>query len=114
MVSAARTATENSSTITSDEMNGAHVIIDVTADPASASVVPTIQGYNVATGNWYDLLTGAALTAVGVVVLKVFPGAPITANLSVNDFLPLQWRVRMVHADADSITYQVSYNGVEI
>jgi hypothetical protein len=106
--SQARTATINS-----DGVRGAHIIISVSASADTPSVVPKIQGKNQLTGAWYDILTGAAITGTGVTVLKVFPGAPVTTNVSTNDFLPEKWRVRMEHSDTDSITYSVAANTLE-
>lgn len=114
MASAARTATENSATQSSKDANGGQFIIDVTADPAAASVVPHIQALDPASGKWFDLLVGAAITATGTTVLRVFPGADAIANLVANDILGIDWRVRMVHADTDSITYSVGFIGAEI
>ena len=105
--SAARTATLNSDDLDC-QGRGVHVIIDVTVDPALASVVPKIQGYDPTSGKYYDLLVGVAITAVGTTVLKVYPGIAAAANVAASDVVPPVWRVRMEHADADSITYSVS------
>ena len=108
--SKARTATESSVVQKSRDFDGIHVIIDVTAVTATPSVVPTIEGYDPISGKYYTLLTGVAITATGTTVLKVFPNATAVANVSVNDFVPLNFRVTMTHGDADSITYSVSAN----
>ncbi len=104
--SAARTATLNSDDLDC-QGRGVHVIIDVTVDPALASVVPKIQGYAPTSAKWYDILVGVAITAVGATVLKVYPGIVASANVAASDILPPVWRVRLEHADADSITYSV-------
>ncbi|KKM84780.1 hypothetical protein LCGC14_1295670 [marine sediment metagenome] len=104
--SAARIATLNSADLDC-QGRGVHVIIDVTVDPALASVVPKIQGFDPLSGTWYDLLVGVAITAVGTTVLKVYPGIAVAANVAASDVVPPVWRVRMEHADADSITYSV-------
>jgi len=103
---AARTATLNSDD-KDCHSRGVHVIIDVTVDPALASIVPKIQGYDPTSGKYYDLLVGVAITAVGTTVLKVYPGIAASANVAASDMVPPVWRVRMEHADADSITYSV-------
>ncbi len=105
--SAARTATENSPDQQNIEARGLHVIIDVTLDPALASITPHIQGKDPASGKYYDLLVGVAITATGTTVLKVYPGIAVAANAAASDIMPKTWRVRMVHVDADSITYSV-------
>lgn len=90
------------------EYHGLHLVIDVTAVTATPSVVPKIQGKDRVSGKYYDLLVGAAITAEGTTVLKVFPGASPVANAVANDHLPRVWRVVLTHADTDSITYSVA------
>ncbi len=107
--SAARTATPTAVTqINSRAERGGHFIINVTAANATPSVVPTVEAYDAASDTWYVILTGAAITATGKTVLKVYPGITVAANVSVSDLLPQTWRLVMTHADADSITYTVA------
>lgn len=112
LVSVARTATVNSADQINADGRGVHVIIDVTVDPAAASVTPTIQGRDPLSGVYYDILVGNAITAVGTTILKVYPGIGAVANGAASDVLPRTWRVRMVHADDDSITYSVGANSI--
>jgi len=107
LASAARTATTNSGDIANQNFRGVHVVIDVTVDPAAASVVFTIQGKDPLSGKYYTILASAAVAAVGTTVLRVFPGSTVTANAAANDGLPRVWRVLATHADGDSITYSV-------
>jgi hypothetical protein len=106
--SAARTATVATADQSNPECRGVVVIINVTADPASASVVATIQGKDELSGVYYTILTSAAIAAVGTTVLRVFPGATAATNVTANDVLPSTWRVNFVHADTDSITYSAA------
>ena len=106
-VSAARTATVDGAEQTSTHGRGLHVIINVTAITATPSVVPKVQGLDPASGVWYDLLVGVAITATGMTVLKVYPGITALANVAASDLLPAHWRVRLEHANTDSITYSV-------
>lgn len=106
--SVARTATHNSGDIDNPIYRGLLVFIDVTAITASPSVVFTLQGRN-HTGDYYTLLASAAVVGTGETVLRVYPGAPATANVSANDLVPRTWRILATHADADSITYSVAY-----
>ena len=107
LTSAARTATVNSTDQTNHNARGVHVIINVSAYPAAASVVPAIEAYDEVAGIYYPLLTGAAIVATGYTILKVYPGIGEVANGAASDVLPQTWRVLMTHADADSITYSV-------
>jgi len=108
--SVARTATTNSGDITNKDLSGIHLVIDVTSVTDTPSVVPTLQAKDPISNKYYTLLVGTAITSVGTTVLKVFPGSPVSANVSANDILPLKFRVLMTHADSDSITYSVSAN----
>lgn len=106
--SAARTADENSADFTNGNAKGIKVVIDVTVDPALASVVFNIQGKDPVSGKYYLLLASAAIAAVGTTVLTVYPGLTAVANVTATDIVPTTYRVSADHADTDSITYSVS------
>ena len=106
--SAARTATPTAVTLPTGGNRGCHVVINVTAVTATPSVVPTIDGVDSVTGTAYNLLTGLAITATGITVLKIAPGIGTIANAAASDVLPNNIRLTMTHGDADSITYSVS------
>lgn len=106
--STARTETPTAFDAATDGARGMHAVIDVTAITASPSVVPTIDGYDPLSGKWYNLLTGAAITATGTTVLKIYPGIAAQANAAASDVVPDVFRIVMTHADADSITYSVA------
>lgn len=108
LTSLARTAAINTPDQTNLDHRGLHLIIDVTVDPALASITPTIQGLDLLSGKYYDILVGLAIAATGTTVLKVYPGIAATANVAASDILPLIWRLKMAVADADSITYSVA------
>lgn len=105
--SAARTATGNSGDLTNGSHRGAHVVIDVTAVTATPSVVFTIQGKDKTSSQYYTILASAAITGTGTTVLRVFPGATASANVTANDQIPEVWRILATHADGDSITFSV-------
>lgn len=105
--SAARTASVNSDDFENMNGRGVKVVIDVTADPAAASVVFTIQGKDPVSGKYFDILSSAAVTATGTTVLTVYPGVTASTNVAASDVLPRTWRVKAVAADADSLTYSV-------
>ena len=108
LASAQRTVDATSSTIDSPLTKGVHVIIDVTSiNAVTPSVTPHIQGYDVASATWYDILVGAAITTVSQVVLRVYPGCIAVANLVANDAMPPRFRISIVHGDADAIDYSV-------
>lgn len=109
--SEARTATPTATTELSRRgERGGHFVIKVTAITASPSVTPTIEGYDTTSDSWYSILVGAAITATGTTVLKVYPGIAVQANATASDILPQTWRLTLTHGDADSITYTASAN----
>ncbi len=109
LASAARTADSNTEFTQSG--TGGLLIIDVTLDPAAASVVFTLQGIDPVSLKKYTILTSAAITATGTTVLRVFPGSTVTANLAANDFLPQNVNLNANHVDTDSMTYSVGFIG---
>lgn len=110
LVSAARTATNNSGTFTNRSARRLHLIIDVTVAPGVDTVTPKIEGYDPISGKFYTLLTGAAISTTGTNILKIGPGLSASANVSAADFLPAFWRVTMTHSAATSFTYSVAAN----
>lgn len=111
LASAARTATVASATFTNGNYRGGQFIINTTVVPGAApSTVFSVQMFNAVTGNFITLLSSVAITAVGTVVLRVYPGLVAAANLVANDLLPWQWRVNAVHGNANSVTYSVAAN----
>ena len=108
LASAARTTAQAVSVTNSNGYKGVIIVIDVTLDPALASITPSIEGYSTLGSDWYTILTGAAIAATGVTVLRAFPGAVAVANQKVDDWLPATWRFSMAVADADSMTYSVN------
>ncbi len=110
IASAAYVASQDSANLGNRDSKGAHIIIDVTADPAAASVVFTVRGVDPASGKTYDILVSAAIVAVGTTVLTIYPAAVITANVSANAALPEEFIIHAEHTDGDSITYSVGVN----
>lgn len=108
--SLARTATPTPTVWndTSHTRLGGHFVIRTSALAAAPSVVPSIEAQDPLSQQWYTILTGAAITATGLIVLRVYPGVAAVANLSSSDFLPSIWRLTMTHGNSDSITYTAS------
>lgn len=107
--SAARTATPTAVNLNTRHAKALVLVIDVTAIAATPSVVPTIDGFDSLSNQYFNLLTGAAITGTLTArALRIGPGLTAAANLTVADYLPDTVRVTMTHGDADSITYTVS------
>ncbi len=108
----ARTATIQTADMINTSARGGHFIINVTALTAGASLVPTILGKDSVNGVYYTLLTGNAITATGITVLKIYPGIVGIANAAAVDILPATYAFLMTAANADSVTYSVAFNGM--
>lgn len=106
--SLARTATPTAATLTNEYHRGIVVTIDVTA-AGGGEITPTIQGVDPTSGKAYTILAGAAKSTTGTVVMRVYPGSAVAANLSANDVLPRDFKISVAHTDAQSITYSVGY-----
>lgn len=85
---------------------GIKVVLDMT-NVGTGSVTLTIQGKDAASGKYYTLLAGAAVTTNSTNVYTVFPGSTVTANVSANDILPRVWRVITTANNANATTYTV-------
>lgn len=110
LASAVRAANNDSGEQGNNACRGVDVVIDMTVVPGVNTVTFTVEGKDAASGKWYPLLVSAALVATGTVVLHIYPGATVTANLSANANLPRSWRVRAVHSAATNFTYSVGAN----
>lgn len=109
LASAARTATVDSDDQRDANAEAVHVIVNVTAVAGtSPSMTARIQGRDPASGGYYDLLVGSAITATGMTVLKVGPGLGAVANGAAADILPDVWRVRCeIGGTTPSFTFSV-------
>lgn len=109
--STATTADHNINFVTPS--TGGIFVIDVTADPASASVTFTIQGLDPADDAVWTILESTAIAAVGTTVLRVHPSLTASNNLIAKDALPQGVRINCNHVDGDSLTYSVSFIGFD-
>lgn len=110
--STARTAT-SSATIVSTQASGLF-IINVTAATATPSVVFTIAGVDPISSATYTILASAAITGTGTTVLRVCAHLAAAANTVAKDILPQALKITATHADTDSITYSMSYIGMDV
>lgn len=105
MASAARTTAQVSADFSAEEVISSDFVFNVTADPGTASVTPSIQGKDPVSGAYYTILTGAAAAATGITVMRVGPTIIAAANVAANAILPSVFRVSVDVADAESMTY---------
>lgn len=109
LTSLARTTSQTGNDITNPRARGVKVVVDITASSSPSNTI-TIQGKDVVSGKYYTLLASAALTGNGTTILTVFPGAPVSANVSANDGLPAVWRVIVTAGNSNSATYSIGYS----
>lgn len=107
--SAARTATA-SATMHTRSLGGIFYI-NVTAIAATPSVVFTIKGEDPVSSTQHTIYTSPAITGTGLTVVYIHPSMTMAPN-SVTALLPEAVTVTATHGDADSITYSVSFVGV--
>ena len=111
LASAARTATTSSAEQVNYNARGIVLIVDCTAITATPSV--QLQVLSGLVGSTAKFLFGIAthITAVGMTAYLLYPGVLAGAaggySEAVNLTIPRRWKITMVHADADSITYGV-------
>lgn len=90
-LTAASAGTFNSADLTNLEWRGASFGVNL-GTVTSASVVVTIQGKDAASGQYYTLLAGAAITSAGFSLMQVAPGLASTSN-SADALLPATYRI---------------------
>lgn len=113
--SAVRTTTQTSPDIVSagggQDIVGIHVILDATVNAGSAgSITVTINGKDPASGKYYLLLSGAAVTTVTTNVYRIYPGMTASANATANDALPPIFQIVVTANNSNPVTYSVGYN----
>lgn len=82
-ITAAGAGTFNTNDLQNVNASGLTVVVDITAiTGTSPTLTVTIQGKDVASGKYYTILAGAALTATGTTVMRIYPGI-IQANTNV-------------------------------
>ena len=86
------------SSTSTDQINmhsrGVKLVINVTAvSGTSPTLTVAIQGKDVASGAYYNILSTASITAIGTTILEIYPGIGNVANSTSGVTLPTTWRV---------------------
>jgi hypothetical protein len=87
---------------------GIKAVLDVTVVPGVDTVQLVIENKDPVSGKYVQVLAAAARAGAGTDTLTVYPGAPVTANVSANDLIEDVYRVRVVHSAGTNFTYSVS------
>jgi hypothetical protein len=110
IASGARTATFDSADQANTGIWGIALILNLTAFTTAASLTLKVQRKN-GDATYSDIFTApAAVTALGKYVYVVAPGIGAVAGQfdgTANKGLPSDWRVEVVHGNANSHTYAV-------
>lgn len=102
----ARTATNNADAV--NELGRSLMIfINATVVTSGASIVFKVRYWDGLTATYTDILTSAAITGVGLTILRITPDLVASANLIVQDIVPLNYNILATHADTKSVTYSV-------
>ena len=108
---AARTADITTSQFPNHLYRGILIVVDVTADPATAAVTPKIRVKD-ENGDYNEVIwsAAAAIAAVGEFSYLIYPGATAAdfdGTEAVGFPLPQEWQLFMDAADGESLTYSV-------
>lgn len=114
LTSLGRTITSTSADIINYNACGLNVILNVTVNGAGGSITLTVDGKDAASGAYYNLITGAAITAAatGTFVYRIQPGLTAVANTTVNDRCPRTFRIVVTANNANSVTYSLGYSTI--
>lgn len=113
LASAARTTTQTGSDITNGMGNTLIVVLDMTV-AGTGSVTLTIEGKDSASGKYYTLLSGAAVTTISTNRYRVGPTLAAAANSVAQDYLPAVFRITVTANNSNSTTYSVGYTLLEV
>jgi aspartyl aminopeptidase len=103
-----RTATPTAAYIENDgNARGVRLFINTTDADATPSVVFKIQIKDAKNAVYHDILSSAAVTATGAVLMEVYPTYLAAANVRAGQHIGRGFRVVATHADSDAITYSV-------
>jgi len=108
-IPAGATTNQTGADMTSPAARGIKVVV-VTTVIGTGSITVTIQGKDKASGTYYVILASAAITTNATTILSVYPGAPVTANVSANDALPATWRILVTANNANPASYTVGFS----
>lgn len=100
------TITQTGADQTNYNGRGVTVVLDMTSI-GTGNVTLSIQGKDNASGKYYTIFTGAAVSTNSTNVYTVYPGITAAANVSAAAVLPRVWRVVVTANNANATTYTV-------
>lgn len=114
--SATRTTSEGSGHATYGHRNKTHrgvkLIVDVDSVVGGGSVDCKVQTRDAISGSWVDLTSASTgADTAGTTELTIYPGIAETANVSISDVIPYEWRVYATIVT--SATFSVTGNYID-
>jgi hypothetical protein len=106
VASAAYTTTQTQADQVNYNHRGTVVVLNM-SNVGTGSVTLEIDGKDPVSGQYYAILTGAAVTTNSVNTYTVYPGNTVTANVSASTALPRTWRIKVTANNANSAVYSV-------
>lgn len=93
------------------EASGLIAYLNVTAAPGVETLTLVLEEQDPVSGVWSQITATSATTATGMVKLKIKPAiaaaAATTTYVAVQDVLPANWRIRVVHSASGNWTYSL-------
>jgi hypothetical protein len=108
-IPAGATTTQTSADFQNVAASGVRVVL-VTTAIGTGSITLSIQGKDPASGSYFTLLSGAAVTTNTTNTYRVGAGFPVAANVSANDCLPATWRIVVTANNGNAATYSVGFS----
>lgn len=87
---------------------GIMLLLNVTAVAATENLVLKVRAKDPESGGFIDLIASAALTAIGLYRVAVYPGMAGVANVKADDVLPRDYNVQVLHSAAGNWTYSLA------
>jgi hypothetical protein len=109
LASAARTTTQTGADITNYNGNSALIVVLDVTNAGTGSITITIEGKDSASGKYYTILSGAAVTTNSTNRYRVGPTLAAAANSVAQDYLPRIFRITVTANNGNSVTYSVGY-----
>lgn len=114
LANASRTTTQTTPDLANPYGSQVDVILDVTANAGGlGSVTVAINMKDPASGKYLNLLTSAAIVAVGTVILRVSPFMAAVANLVAQAHVPATLQIVVTANNANPVVYSVGYNLID-
>lgn len=109
LASGARTTTQVSSNLFNNFGKASLIVVLDMTTVGTGSVTVLIEGKDSASGKYYTLLQGAAVTTNSTNRYRVGPNVAASANAIAQDYIPPIFRITVTANNANSATYSVGY-----